>query len=101
MPGPPTKYRIMLAMNTVPEVMIVRDKRLIDAQVDHVGRQVGALAADLANAVEDHDRVVDRKTDDRQQRGHDRQADLERIDQQRLHVRRQVGAQRQKPRRQS
>ena len=70
-------------MNTVNAVSIVRLRALIDAGVDHVGRELRALALDLAKPVEGDDRVVERVADDREQRGDDRQIDLERIDLQR------------------
>ena len=91
------KYRISVPMSTVPEVENGAAEGLIDAVVDHLFGQIGILAADFADAVEDHDRVVDRVADDRQQRGHDRQADLEIIDQQKAEERRQVFAERQEP----
>ena len=59
---------------------------LVGALVDHLAGHVGILAADFADSVEDDDRVVDRIADDRQERGHDRQVDLERLDHQEAQV---------------
>ena len=55
-------------------------ERLIDGLVDHRPCYELALAAEFPQAIEDHDRVVDRETDDRQQCRHHVEADLEIID---------------------
>ena len=82
-PSPPKKYRITTTINTVNTVRIVRLKRLIHRVVDHLRGDIRRLAFDFAQAVERYDRVVHRKTNDRQQRGDDRQIDLEGVDPQR------------------
>ena len=53
---------------------------LVDGVVDHLGGQVRRLALDLADPVEDDDRVVDREPDQGQERRDDRQVDLELVD---------------------
>ena len=69
-------------------------QRLVDAQVDHLARDLRTLAADFADAVEHHDRVVDRVTDDGQQSGDDRQVDLELVDQQKSQEPGEIGTDR-------
>ena len=59
-------------------VMIVRDQRLVDRQVDHLAqRHALVLAQVLAEPVEHHDRVVHRIADDGQDRGHRLQVELD------------------------
>jgi len=55
---------------------MVRLQRLIHAVVDHLLGQSGFLPR-TSRMRSKHDRVVDRITDDREQRGHDGQADFE------------------------
>src|SRR5271157_1860195 len=55
---------------------------LVDGVVDQLIGQVWRLSLDLADPVEDHDRVVDREADQGQERRHYRQVDFELIDHQ-------------------
>ena len=65
---------------------------LVDRLVDHLRRDVRTLATQFTESVEDHDRVVDRKADNRQERGHHVEADLEVINQRPAKEAAQVGA---------
>ena len=65
---------------------------LIDRLVDHLRRDVRTLATQFTESVEDHDRVVDRKADNRQERGHHVETDLEVINQRPAKKAAQVGA---------
>ena len=67
----------MTTSQVVNDVSSVRLRGLVDAVVDHLRRQIGVLAANLADAVEDHDGVVDRIADQGQEGGHRGQIDLE------------------------
>ncbi len=64
-------------MNTVSAVKIVRLRHWLTLELTMCGRELRAFAFDFAQAVERHDRVVERVTDDREQRGDDREIDLE------------------------
>ena len=62
----------MTTRNTVNEVSNVRLRVWFVLSLTIFRVNAGVLAADLADPVEDHDRVVDRVADDRQEGGHDR-----------------------------
>ena len=66
---------------------------LVHSLVDHRGRHVSSLASQFAKPVEDHDRIVDRKADDREQRRHHVEADLEVVHEGPAQVRGDIGAQ--------
>ena len=64
----------------VNEVRIVRLKVWLMRVVDHLIGQMRRLPLDLADPVEDDDRVVDREADQGQECRDDRQVDLELVD---------------------